>query len=95
MTLVRSVYAYGTEVAVSFYYTHTRVTNYCIPAGHVSATLLTSTKTLSHACMKGAGHETRLYIPSPPGSCNGYYNSPGCIIKLMTINIIIIISVLT
>ena len=51
--LERSVYAHGMEVAVSFYFTHTGIANYCIPAGRVSATL-------SRACMKGAGHETRI-----------------------------------
>ena len=34
-------FAHGTKVAVSFYFTHTRIANYCIPAGRVSATLLT------------------------------------------------------
>ena len=44
---VRGVYAHalgiahGTEVAVSFYFTHTGIVNYCIPAGRVGATLLT------------------------------------------------------
>ena len=40
-TRVRSVCAHGTEVAVSFYCTHTWVANYCITTGCVSATLLT------------------------------------------------------
>ena len=34
--------AHGTEVAVSFYFTHTGIVNYCIPAGRISATLLTT-----------------------------------------------------
>ena len=50
LCVCRSVYAHGTEVVVSFYFTHTRIAKYCIPDGHVSATL-------SRACMKGAGHE--------------------------------------
>ena len=41
-TRVRLVYAHGTEVAVGFYCTHTWIAYYCIPAGRVSATLLTS-----------------------------------------------------
>ena len=40
-TAVRLAYAHSTEVAVSFYFMHTGIVNYCIPAGRVSATLLT------------------------------------------------------
>ena len=39
-TRVRSIYAPGTEVAVSFYCTHTGIANYGIPAERVSAALL-------------------------------------------------------
>ena len=41
LTCVRLAYAHGTEVAVSFYFTHTGIANYCIPARRVSATILT------------------------------------------------------
>ena len=66
---VRSVYAHGTEVAVNFYFTHTGIANYCIPARRVSATLLTS-PFLTRA-WRGLG--TRLaiiaychYLTNPP-----------------------------
>ena len=60
-THVRTVYAHSmryTEVSVSFYCTHTRIANYCIPAGRVSATLLT------RHFLARAGHET-TQLPSP------------------------------
>ena len=58
-TRVRSVYAHGTEVVVSFYFTHTRIAHYCIPAGRASATLLT--RLFLPFCVGGAGHETTFY----------------------------------
>ena len=56
-THMHLVYAHGTEVAVSFYFTHTGIANYCIPAGCASATLLT--RPFLPFCIGGAGHETK------------------------------------
>ena len=50
---VHSAYAHSTEVAVSFYFTHTGIANYCIPAGRVSATLLT--RPFLSFCVGGTG----------------------------------------
>ena len=46
-------YAHGTEMAVSFYFTHTGIANCCIPAGCISVTLLTR-PSLSF-CVGGSG----------------------------------------
>ena len=64
LTCVRSAYAYGTEVAVSFYFMHTRIANnYCIPARRVSVTLLT--RPFLSFCVGGAG--TREYTQQGGG----------------------------
>ena len=52
------VYAHGMEVAVSFYFTHTGIVNYCIPAGRASATLLTR----SFLLFAGWGWHVRLEV---------------------------------
>ena len=58
------------EVAVSFYFMHTGIVNYCIPAGCVSATLLTRSFLLFagwgwHVRLGVYMHTYSVYVHSP------------------------------